>query len=104
MTAIILLLVLILLCMFKTMRIFVGIMILLMCWSWAAHSEDLPPPDPQVVAAVLKKFPAMQRMTPEQRDIGVGSDEVVFYTPDWHMWCRLMRNPLQLRNCRIVHG
>ena len=42
MTAIILLLVLILLCMFKTMRIFIGILFLLMWWNWPAHSQDSP--------------------------------------------------------------
>ena len=63
-------------------------------------------PDPEVVAALLKKFPAMRQMTPEQRDIdiGVGTDGVVFYTPDWHMYCNFTRNLVRLKNCRIVHG
>jgi hypothetical protein len=38
---IILLLVLILLCMFKSVRIFIGILFLLVLWNWPAHSNDI---------------------------------------------------------------
>ena len=61
-----------------------------------AGDQQLLQPDSEVVAALLKKFPAMKHMTPEQQDIGVGSDGVVFYTPDWHMYCNFTRNPVRL--------
>jgi hypothetical protein len=43
MTAIVILLVLIMLCMFKTVRIFIGIMFLLVWWNWPTHVTEQPP-------------------------------------------------------------
>jgi hypothetical protein len=103
------LLILILLCMFRTVRIFVGIMFLLILLNWGAHSQPFPQPDPEVLAALLKKFPAMRGMTPEQRDISVGVgveiNEVIFFTPDAHMSCVFKpRKPVKITNCVTVHG
>jgi hypothetical protein len=43
MTAIVILLVLILLCMFKTVRVFIGILFLLVWWNWPTHIAEQPP-------------------------------------------------------------
>ena len=74
-----------------------------------AIAQDFPQPDPEILAALLKKFPAMRGMTPEQRDISVGVgveiNEVIFFTPDAHMSCVFKpRKPVKITNCVTVHG
>ena len=128
MTAIILLLVLILLCMFKTMRIFIGILFLLMWWNWPAHSQDSPAfksdsetcacvqnscnnacirkPNPEVVAVLRKRFRDLDESDDEIGVLfdGAGGWDVIFYTPNAHMACHLTLKPMRLTNCRQVHG
>jgi hypothetical protein len=61
-------------------------------------------PDPEVVAALRKRFSELQ----QDQDIIVFDEgrqryQVAFHTPKWHMACRLTLTPVKLTNCRTVH-
>lgn len=60
-----------------------------------------------VVAALLKKFPDMQKMAPMETDISVegeDGDYVMFYTSKWHMTCDVTYHPVKLKRCRRIHA
>ena len=61
-------------------------------------------PNPEVVAALRKRFRDLQA-----DDIGVfydgaGGWDVAFWTTNAHRACRLTLKPVKLTNCRQVHG
>jgi hypothetical protein len=126
MTAIIRVLVLILLCMFKTVRIFIGLFVFLMWLNWPAHSQQLEAfpsdakecacvqdnynnacirkPNPEVVAALRKRFRDLQEDELMVLYDGQGGFDVVFWTTDAHRACHLKLKPVRLTNCRQVHA
>jgi hypothetical protein len=61
-------------------------------------------PDPDVVAALRKRFRDL-----DETDIAVFYDggqgyDVAFWTPKGHMACSLTLKPVKLTNCRQVHA
>jgi hypothetical protein len=67
MTAIIILLVLILLCMFKTVRIFIGIFLLLVWWNWpqAENTAAQAPSASAIEQPAVEPEPAPPAVQPE---------------------------------------
>jgi hypothetical protein len=117
---------LILLVQFKLVRILIGLFILLMWLNWPAHSQQLEAfpsdatecvcvqnscnnacirkPDPEVVAALRKRFRDLQEDDLMVLYDGQGGFDVAFWTTDAHRACHLTLKPVKLTNCRQVHG
>jgi hypothetical protein len=66
MTIIIVLLVLILLCMFKTVRMFIGLLIILVWWNWPADKPDQINAEPQPTVVIEQ---SVQQPQPEQAPV-----------------------------------
>jgi hypothetical protein len=66
MTAIVILLVLILLCMFKTVRVLIGLLVILVWWNWPADkpAQTTVEPPPAVIEQTVVPEPSPPRPEP----------------------------------------
>ena len=61
-------------------------------------------PNPEVVAALRKRFRDLQEDDLMVLYDGQGGWDVVFWTTDAHRACRVTLKPVKISKCRIVHA
>jgi hypothetical protein len=74
------------------------------CVQGVCNNACIRKPDPEVVAALRRRFRDLQDDDIMVLYDGQGGWDVAFWTPDAHRACRLTLKPVKLTKCRTVHG
>lgn len=76
------------------------------CTGSVCNNACIRKADPEVIAALRKRFPDLDESTEAIGVLfdGAGGWDVIFWTPNAHRACRVTLKPVKLSNCRQVHG